>query len=80
MAAGTEMPHQWIDYWLHKEGAAAIEWGVPGDFDRCIAAIEAKVTEHGKPPLGDSVIKGLCATLHKMATGARPGHAATEQH
>jgi len=31
-------------------------------------------------PLGEHVIHGLCATLHKMATGAAPGHAAGEQH
>jgi hypothetical protein len=70
------MPPQWIKYWS-KEGAGgqAIEWGVSGDFDRCRVAINAKVTEHGGPPLTDRVISGLCATLHKLNTGATPGHA-----
>lgn len=47
------------------------------DFDRCISAIQAEVSEDGKP-LSDRVIKGLCATLHKINTGATPGHAAGE--
>jgi hypothetical protein len=33
---------------------------------------------HGKP-LGDRMIHGLCATLHKLNTGATPGHAPGEQ-
>jgi len=52
--------------------------GVPGDFDRCILNIQEAVSHHG-PPLPDHVIKGLCAELHVRATGARPGHAPTEQ-
>ena len=78
MAAGTRMPPQFLKYWLSGPGAAVIAWGTPGDFDRAIAAIQAKVTEHGGKPLSDRVIKGLVATLHKMATGARPGHAPAE--
>ena len=80
MAAGTGMPPQWLRYWLTGAGAATIRWGIPGDFDRAIAAIQAKVTEHGGKPLSDHVIKGLVATLHKMATGATPGHAPGEHH
>lgn len=80
MAEGTRMPAQFFPHWLTGEGAAEIQWGHDGDFDRCIVAIQSKVTEHGEAPLPDHVIKGLCATLHKMATGASPGHAATEQH
>lgn len=79
MAAETGMPHQWIDYWIHKEGAAAIQWGVDGDFRRCEVAVNAKVTEHGRPPLSPNVIAGLCAELHVLATGATPGHAASEE-
>lgn len=58
-------------YWAEGEGAAKIRWGVPGDFDRC-------VVELGKY-VGPGVVKGLCSNLHQRATGARPGHAATEQ-
>ncbi len=58
-----------------RPAGKAIRWGVDGDFERCIVAVHAKVAEHGKPRLGDHVIKGLCSTLHVEATGARPGHA-----
>ncbi len=59
-------------YWSHGAGAAKIRWGVPGDFNRC-------VVELGKY-VGPGTVKGLCANLHHRATGAWPGHAATEQH
>lgn len=65
-------------YWAEGEGAIKIRWGVPGDFDRCIREIQTAITKDGKPPLSDRVIKGLCSNLHQRATGARPGHAATE--
>jgi hypothetical protein len=59
-------------YWAEGEGAARIQWGVPGDFDRCVV----QLSEHVSP----AIVKGLCSNLHERATGARPGHAATEQH
>jgi len=68
-AASTE---RLMRYWAEGEGAAKIQWGVAGDFDRC-------VVELGKY-VGPGVVKGLCANLHHRATGAWPGHAATEQH
>jgi hypothetical protein len=77
MTAGTGMPPHLIEYWTHGPGGREIQWGSSGDYDRCIVSIQAKVSEHGTP-LGDRVIHGLCATLHKMATGARPGHAPSE--
>ena len=58
-------------YWSKGEGAAKIRWGEPGDFDRCRAHL-------GKYVHGDT-LDGLCANLHHDATGAWPGHAATEQ-
>ena len=58
-------------YWANGAGAAKIRWGVPGDFDRC-------VVELGKY-VGPGTVKGLCANLHHRATGAWPGHAATEE-
>ena len=76
---GTGMPHQLLRYWLPGgEGGAKINWGVSGDFARCETLIEEAVTKHGAP-LPPNQIKGLCATLHHMATGARPGHAPGEQ-
>lgn len=56
-----------MHYWAEGAGRAKIQWGVPGDFDRC-------VTELGKY-VGPGVVKGLCANLHKRATGGWPGHA-----
>lgn len=58
-------------YWAHGEGAAKINWGVPGDFDRCVA----ELSKHVSP----TIVKGLCSNLHQRATGARPGHAPGEQ-
>ncbi|OBC11424.1 hypothetical protein A5784_35080 [Mycobacterium sp. 852013-50091_SCH5140682] len=60
-----------MEYWAHGKGAAKIDWGTPGDFNRCRA-------ELGKYVHGDQ-LDGLCANLHHRATGAWPGHAATEQ-
>lgn len=81
MAEGTGMPPQLLRYWLPSgEGGAKIQWGEAGDYDRCILNIQESITKGGSAPLSDHVVHGLCATLHKMATGARPGHAPTEQH
>ena len=73
------MPIQFKKYWLTGAGAAADLMGTPGDFMRCVHLINAKIEEHGGKPLPDHEIKGLCAKLHKEATGASPGHAAGEQ-
>jgi hypothetical protein len=78
MAAGTGLPPQLIAYWVHGEGAQLIRWGVPGDFERAIKLIQAAIVKGGGKPLPDRVIKGLVATLHKLATGASPGHAPSE--
>lgn len=68
-----------MEYWAHGEGAAKIRWGVPGDFDRCVRNIQEAITKDGRAPLPDHMVKGLCSNLHQRATGARPGHAASEQ-
>ena len=85
MVAGREMSPKDMantarlkSYWAEGPGAAKIAWGVPGDFDRCILNIQEAVTKGGNKPLGDHMIKGLCAELHKRATGATPGHAPGE--
>lgn len=59
-------------YWAEGPGAAKIQWGVPGDFDRCVTQLSKYV--------GPGVVKGLCSNLHQRATGARPGHAPGERH
>lgn len=65
-------------YWAEGKGAALIEWGRDGDFDRCVRHIQEAVVNGGKPPLPDHEIKGLCRNLHVRATGAEPGHAPGE--
>lgn len=60
-----------MKYWAEGEGALKIKWGVSGDFDRCVRELGKYV-----PP---TEVKGLCSNLHKRATGARPGHAPSEQ-
>lgn len=66
-------------YWAEGPGAAKIGWGKPGDFATCVKLIQAEVTDHGGKPLPDHEIKGLCANLHKRATGFRPGQAPGER-
>lgn len=61
MADHSRMPEQFKKYWLHGEGAAKIEWGHPGDFARCIIAVQDEITKDGGKPLPDRVIKGLSA-------------------
>lgn len=78
MAEGTGMPPQLIRYWTSGPGGAKIAWGTPGDYSRCIVNIQAEVGKDG-PPLSDRVVHGLCATLHKIATGATPGNAPAEK-
>lgn len=69
-------PPQFYRYWgPGGAGGSIIQWGTPGDFDRCCTAINAKIGEHGKEPLSDEEIKGLCSNLHEHYTGGRPGHA-----
>lgn len=56
-----------MEYWAHGKGAAKIAWGVPGDFKRCEVQLGKYVPHH--------MLAGLCANLHKRATGGWPGHA-----
>lgn len=72
MAAGRETPGTAADterlkrYWTDGPGGAKIRWGVPGDFDRCVAEVTKYMPANAK---------GYCANLHRRATGANPGHA-----
>jgi hypothetical protein len=77
MAAGTQLPPRLVTYWTAGPGAADIGWNTTGDFARCRVAINAEVSKDG-PPLPPRVIDGLCATLHKIATGGSPGHGSAE--
>lgn len=53
------------EYWAHGEGAAKINWGAPGDFNRCRVNLGKYVT--------GNTLDGLCANLHHMALGVWPG-------
>ncbi|UDL15396.1 capsid maturation protease [Microbacterium phage Pepe25] len=52
-------------YWVSGEGAAKIAWGTPGDFNRCRAQL-AKYVQNPE------WLAGLCANMHKEATGTWP--------
>jgi hypothetical protein len=78
VAEGTQLPPQLLKYWTVGAGGAKIAWGTPGDFDRCRVNIQAEVSKDGAP-LPARVIDGLCATLHRVATGATPGNAPGEK-
>lgn len=51
------------DYWVHGAGAAKIQWGTPGDFNRCVVELGKYVADP----------KGLCNTYHEAALGVAPG-------
>lgn len=57
-----------INYWVRGEGAARIRWGTDGSFDRCVRNLNDKVSDP----------KGLCAELHKEATGEWPAEEGVE--
>lgn len=67
-AAATERLKK---YWAEGPGAQRIQWGEPGDYDRCIALTSAA----GVPP---DKVHGYCQDLHIRATGAPAGHAPAE--
>lgn len=54
------------NYWATGPGAAKINWGVPGDFNRCRALLSEYV------PRPDW-LAGLCANIHYDAIGVWPG-------
>jgi hypothetical protein len=69
-----------MHFWAEGRGAAAIRWGVPGDFERAKKLIQAAIVRGGHKPLPEHEINGLSANLHHRATGAWPGHAPGETH
>lgn len=72
MSGHTDMPKPLLDYWSHGKGAAEIDWGRDGDFDRC--------REHLGKYVDPAQLDGLCAALHQRVTHAAPGHAPGETH
>lgn len=61
------IPEHLGNYWTHGPGAAKIAWGTDGAFKRCERLLRPKLPEREKPFVG-----GLCANLHKRATGEWP--------
>lgn len=59
-----------LRYWASGPGAIKIRWGTPGDHSRCVRLIQEEITSHGRAPLPDHEIHGLCANLQKRATGS----------
>jgi 2'-5' RNA ligase len=51
-------------YWTHGEGAAKIQWGVPGDFKRCVALLSKYMGTRAK---------GYCQLRHHDALGVYAG-------
>lgn len=52
-----------MEYWTHGKGAAKIRWGVKGSFKRCVRHLRKYFPKNPE---------GLCANLHKRATGEWP--------
>jgi hypothetical protein len=52
------------EYWVHGEGAAKIQWGVPHDYDRCVDELSKYVGDRAH---------GLCNIYHREALGVAPG-------
>jgi hypothetical protein len=57
-----------VNYWVKGEGAVKIRWGTDKSFDRCVRHLSDKVRDP----------KGLCAELHKEATGEWPAEKGVE--
>src|SRR5207342_1739723 len=68
------------DYWTvpGEEGYAKINWGVPGDFNRCRVEIGQEIAEED-PATVAKYMNQICAQWHHDATGFWPGHAPGEQ-
>lgn len=57
-----------VNYWVRGEGATRIGWGTDGAFEKCTRALSGKVRDP----------EGLCAELHKLATGEWPAEEGVE--
>jgi hypothetical protein len=67
------------DYWTKKgePGYAKIDWGVPGDFNRCRALVGEKIAANS--PEDVRFLNQICAQWHHDAIGFWPGRAPSEQ-
>lgn len=56
-------------YWTRGEGAAKIRWGTDDAFKRCVRKLRKYFPENPE---------GLCANMHKEATGEWPAEKGVE--
>jgi hypothetical protein len=65
-------------YWTQPghEGYAKINWGVPGDFNRCRVQVGEEIGESSPEDL--RFLNQICAQWHHDATGFWPGRAPSE--
>lgn len=71
-AGEGRIPKALGQYWTRGEGAAKIRWGTDGSFKRCVRLLRRKVKKLGID------VEGLCANLHKRATGEWPAEKGIE--
>ena len=71
-AGEGRIPKDLGEYWTRGAGAAKIRWFTDGSFKRCVRLLRAKVKNPGID------IEGLCANLHKRATGEWPAEKGVE--
>lgn len=67
------------DYWTRpgEPGYAKINWGVPGDFNRCRVEVGEEIAENS--PDKTRFLNQICAQWHHDALGYWPGRAPSEQ-
>jgi hypothetical protein len=69
LGTNSDAEKRLMDYWARGEGAAKIRWGTDGSFDRCVRRLRKYFPRDPK---------GLCANLHKRATGEWPAEEGVE--
>ena len=67
------------DYWTvpGEAGYEKVNWGVPGDFNRCRVEVGEEIGENSPDKI--RFLNQICAQWHHDALGFWPGHAPTEQ-
>jgi 8-oxo-dGTP pyrophosphatase MutT (NUDIX family) len=59
------------NYWVHGKGAQEVQWGKPGDFNRCRTLVGEKIAKHS--PEDMKFLNQICARWHHDAKGIWPG-------
>jgi hypothetical protein len=66
------------DYWVYGPGRSKINWGVPGDFNRCRAEVGEEIGENSPAKL--RFLNQICAQWHHDALGVWPGQEGGGRH